>query len=109
MPTQFYRDGPAATDTEERQGAGGSQLPTGWIRQATELVQALTDRGEEFTSADLRRAGLPAPDHANHWGSLFAHLQNQKRIRRVGLRIEAQPTQGSRPVSVWAGMDTEAS
>lgn len=103
MATTFYRDGPAATDTERRQPAGGSQLPDGWVRQATELIKAFTARGQEFTSADLRRAGLPAPDHANHWGSLFSHLRSQKKIRRVGLRIDAQPTHGSRPVSVWAG------
>jgi hypothetical protein len=104
-PPKFYRQGPAVIDVEDRITAGGSRLPAGWLQLATELVEQFTRRGQHFTSADLRRAGLPAPVHANHWGSLFAHLQAKNLVRRVGLRVERQPSRGSRPVTVWAGIE----
>lgn len=102
---KFYRQGPAVTDVEERTTTGGSHIPRGWLKMATDRVRLFVDAGRAFTAADLRRAGLPEPVHQNHWGSLFSHLQSHNIIKPVGLRIEQTYSSGTKPVRVWAGVD----
>lgn len=65
-----------------------------WLRCALTGIGYYASLGDPFTADDVRRLGVPEPDHANRWGAAFRRAQADGVIVATG---NAKPsTTGSR-------------
>ena len=74
-----------------------------WVDAVDAEIRHLADFGLEFTSDDVRAAGLGEPHHDNAWGARFIAAKRRGEIVRVGYRQSTRPAGHARPVSIWRG------
>lgn len=75
-----------------------------WFDEATEAVEVLIRRGEEFTSDRvwqlMKHTGLKTPE-PRAMGAVIRQFVKAKKIRQVGYRPSSRPECHRRPLAVW--------
>lgn len=81
--------------------AAFANMPETWREQGLKLARELADTGRMFTVEDLRRRGLPEPEHPNYWGSLAAGIQRRKIATCTGWTSHHDRKGTERPIRIW--------
>ncbi|MGH3499772.1 MAG: hypothetical protein ACRDQA_02545 [Nocardioidaceae bacterium] len=79
-----------------------------WRDHALLVIRQLRDSGWEFTSDEVRAAGVDEPDHPNRWGGVFLAARRAGWITPTGqVRPSVTPSRHGSLVRVWRGVREE--
>lgn len=72
-----------------------------WESLALGAIRHLAESGRPFQAHDLDELGVPAPDHPNRYGSVFAKAKRAGLIRKVGYAPSKRPRRDGGVSAVW--------